>query len=304
MITDIYRVHFTPAMLQAAWDARIAHFADVAKRISSHAQILLVFQHLAELVRASEWATRLHPGPPSDGLQIHPCSNGQLDMRNYLTVKWTGDTTRPYSLSFYVATPGSTQSPQVLESLSVSEDELEARFWAMLTSRFAAEDPESQAFPSPRITQARPKRLVGKRLRMSRAEDMTSVLFRSFMPLRHKIADSIGTDLYLLSFYPEGYFEAFDPSVEFEKWAAVEVAEASDLADGLEAMTLAGGLYAVFHYVGPNTDHRIYQFIYGEWLPQSGYVLDARPHFDVLGEKYRNNDPLSEEEIWIPIRSI
>jgi predicted transcriptional regulator YdeE len=30
--------------------------------------------------------------------------------------------------------------------------------------------------------------------------------------------------------------------------------------------------------------------------------IDNRPHFEVLGDKYKNNDPSSEEEIWIPIR--
>jgi AraC family transcriptional regulator len=37
-------------------------------------------------------------------------------------------------------------------------------------------------------------------------------------------------------------------------------------------------------------------------LPNLGYTLDDRAHFEVLGEKYKNNDPLSEEEIWIPIK--
>jgi len=31
--------------------------------------------------------------------------------------------------------------------------------------------------------------------------------------------------------------------------------------------------------------------------------LDDRPHFEVLGDKYKNADPDSEEEIWIPIRT-
>jgi hypothetical protein len=30
--------------------------------------------------------------------------------------------------------------------------------------------------------------------------------------------------------------------------------------------------------------------------------LDDRPHFEVLGSKYRNNDPESEEETWIPTK--
>ena len=32
------------------------------------------------------------------------------------------------------------------------------------------------------------------------------------------------------------------------------------------------------------------------------YTLDDRPHFEILGEKYKNQDPDSEEELWIPIK--
>ena len=70
----------------------------------------------------------------------------------------------------------------------------------------------------------------------------------------------------------------------------------------METFSLAGGLYAVFDYKGSSNDPSIFQFIFGTWLPSSDYVLDDRPHFEVLGDKYKNNDPNSEEEIWIPIR--
>jgi AraC family transcriptional regulator len=65
---------------------------------------------------------------------------------------------------------------------------------------------------------------------------------------------------------------------------------------------LQAGDYAVFNYRGSSADPRIFQYIYGEWIPNSEYVLDDRPHFEILGEKYKNNDPNSEEEIWIPIK--
>jgi AraC family transcriptional regulator len=61
-------------------------------------------------------------------------------------------------------------------------------------------------------------------------------------------------------------------------------------------------MYAVFDYKGLNTDSSIFIYIFTEWLPGSIYVLDERPHFEVLGEKYKNNDPDSEEEICIPIK--
>jgi AraC family transcriptional regulator len=71
----------------------------------------------------------------------------------------------------------------------------------------------------------------------------------------------------------------------------------------MEMFILQGGLYAVFDYKGLNTDNSIFQYILGIWLPVSDYVLDNRPHFEVLCDKYKNNDPISEEEIWIPIKT-
>jgi len=37
-------------------------------------------------------------------------------------------------------------------------------------------------------------------------------------------------------------------------------------------------------------------------VPSSDYELDNRPQFEILGQKYKNNDPSSEEEIWIPVK--
>ncbi|NNK11488.1 MAG: GyrI-like domain-containing protein, partial [Flavobacteriaceae bacterium] len=61
------------------------------------------------------------------------------------------------------------------------------------------------------------------------------------------------------------------------------------------------GLYAVFDYKGHPGDKSVFQYIFGKWLPSSDFRLDFRPHFETLGEKFKINDPNSEEEIWIPI---
>ena len=65
---------------------------------------------------------------------------------------------------------------------------------------------------------------------------------------------------------------------------------------------MPGGLYAVFFYKGSSSDTKIFQYIFTNWLPDSGYTLDNRPHFEILGENYKNGDPGSEEEIWIPVK--
>ncbi|MGZ3924881.1 MAG: GyrI-like domain-containing protein, partial [Flavisolibacter sp.] len=72
--------------------------------------------------------------------------------------------------------------------------------------------------------------------------------------------------------------------------------------EGMESFVLEGGLYSVFDYQGLNTDNKIFIYIFKDWLPYSEYELDDRPQFEVLGEKYKNNDPDSQEEIWIPVK--
>jgi AraC family transcriptional regulator len=140
------------------------------------------------------------------------------------------------------------------------------------------------------------------RLQMSLSENKTSELWRSFMPQRNTIQNSIGPELYSLQRYPPFYFEAFRPENTFEKWAAVEVAHFGAVPGGMEILIVPPGLYAVFHYRGLSADMAIFQYIFTVWLPHSGYEMDNRPHFEILGEKFKNGDPNSEEEIWIPVK--
>ncbi|OIQ22451.1 MAG: GyrI-like domain-containing protein [Flavobacterium sp. MedPE-SWcel] len=159
--------------------------------------------------------------------------------------------------------------------------------------------------PSPTIKTLQEKILVGQRLTMSFVNNKTAQLWGAFMPLKGKVVNTVTSDLYSVNVYPEDFFLNFNPTTEFEKWAASEVTNHDTIPDGMESFTIPEGLYAVFHYKGSSDDApKVFQYIFSEWLPQSGYTLDNRPHFEVLGDKYRNSDPLSEEEIWIPIKTI
>lgn len=153
-----------------------------------------------------------------------------------------------------------------------------------------------------RIENIESKRLIGKKITLSLSDNKTVELWQSFMPQRKEIKNAIGTELYSVQNYDSMYFADFNPSKTFEKWAAVEVADLDFIPEGMDSFTLPEGQYAVFHYKGLSSDNRIFQYIFGTWLPKSGYELDNRPHFEVLGEKYKNNDANSEEEIWIPIK--
>jgi AraC family transcriptional regulator len=139
---------------------------------------------------------------------------------------------------------------------------------------------------------------------MSFHANKTGDLWRGFMPRRKEIQNNIGTELYSMQIYPPLFFENFNPDTAFEKWAVVEVTDFDAIPTEMESVTLPGGLYAVFLYKGAASDGaKTFQYILGAWLPNSGYRLDIRPHFEILGEKYKNEDPDSEEEIWIPIKN-
>lgn len=156
----------------------------------------------------------------------------------------------------------------------------------------------------PRIETLAAKKLVGKSLRMSIARDKTFELWHSFMTARKHIRNPLGTQLFSMQVYAHSLdFKDFNQDIEFEKWAATEVSSFDEIPADMKPYTLAGGLYAVFIHKGlPSDFPETFQFIYNSWLPSSGYVVDKREHFEILGDKYKNNDPTSEEEVWVPIK--
>jgi AraC family transcriptional regulator len=155
----------------------------------------------------------------------------------------------------------------------------------------------------PKIATLREKKLVGKHLKMSFSNNRTFELWRSFMPRRWEIANNISSDLYSVEVYEPAFFENYNPEKEFDKWAAIEVMDFNTVPDEMETLILPDGLYAVFLYTGPaSAGSNLYRYIFETWLPNSDFFLDNRPHFALMGEKYKNEDPNSEEEIWIPIK--
>ena len=153
---------------------------------------------------------------------------------------------------------------------------------------------------TPRIEILSEKKLIGKRLQMSLANNKTHELWQTFMPRRAEIQNPISADLFAVQVYEPTYFEAFAPNAVFEKWATLEVSDFDNIPVEMESFPLSDGLYAVFELKGH--DIVIFDYIFRTWIPNSKYNLDNRPHFEILGAKYKKDDPNSEEEIWIPIK--
>lgn len=155
---------------------------------------------------------------------------------------------------------------------------------------------------SPTIITLGPKKLIGMKRSMSLVDNKTVQLFQQFMPRRKEITQVVNMHTYELCIYPADYFIRFDPNKLFEKWTMLAVDEYEDIPEGMETLDLPGGEYAQFIYKGLGSDKSIYEYIYTKWIPASDYEMDLRPHFNVLTEKTKLNDPNSEEEIWIPIK--
>lgn len=148
------------------------------------------------------------------------------------------------------------------------------------------------------------KKLIAKSIRMSLIDNKTFELWNGFMTQKSAIKNAVGTELYSIQVYDDlHYFKNFSPSSEFTKWAAIEVVNFNNIPSGFLSFTLNAGLYAVFIHKGlPREFPKTMGYIMSQWLPNSEYVLDNRPHFELLGAKYKNNSVDSEEEVWIPIK--
>ncbi len=147
------------------------------------------------------------------------------------------------------------------------------------------------------------KKLIGLKLNMSLSSNHTFELWKEFMSRLNEIPNPVNSSLYSLQVYNSSYFSNFNPDNTFDKWALVEVENLDLIPEGMFNFELPAGNYVVFTYKGKASEgQKVFEYIFTKWLPQSGYILDERPHFEILGEKYSNVKTDSEEEIWIPIK--
>lgn len=123
-------------------------------------------------------------------------------------------------------------------------------------------------------------------------------LWKTFMPRRKELQNVINNEFVAM----QEYSDFNSPEKPFTILACVEVSDFNTVPDGMTSFTIPKGEYAVFLQKGMDAA-ATYQRIMTEWLPSSGYQIDNRPHFQVMGQKYKNGSPDSEEDFYVPIRS-
>lgn len=147
--------------------------------------------------------------------------------------------------------------------------------------------------------------IIGMRADMSfqNINEETGKLARQFMPRRHEVKNRVGTHTFSLQNYNHFDFKSLNPSITFEKWVGVEVSDASFFPEGMEVLTIPAGNYLVFDYQGSAHGFpAFWQQLHGDWLPNSEFELDNRPHFEKLPEGYNPMDSNAKEEVWVPVK--
>lgn len=102
------------------------------------------------------------------------------------------------------------------------------------------------------------------------------------------------------------YFD--DPSAvakeQLRSMACLSIPGGARPTGDLHQETIAGGRYGVYVHVGPYAElHRAYDWLFGTWLPSSGYEPDDRPCVEEYLNDPRTLPPTEwRTAIWVPIR--
>lgn len=98
-----------------------------------------------------------------------------------------------------------------------------------------------------------------------------------------------------------GAQDHFDEATgEFDYLAACETPPGSRAPEGMHVWDVAAANYAVFPTTLA-TIHDSYHYIYGTWLPQSGYQRASGVEFELYDESFNPDDPNSTFYLYVPV---
>ena len=91
---------------------------------------------------------------------------------------------------------------------------------------------------------------------------------------------------------------------QFNYYAGVEVKSGTPIPIGMELIHVPQQTYAIFTHRGGLKDLSLTnQYIWGTWLPQSGYEIEPAMDLEVYPADFKSPNQEVPFEIWIPIKS-
>jgi len=124
-------------------------------------------------------------------------------------------------------------------------------------------------------------------------------LWSAFRPYRDNIPNRIGEDFF-------GIYESYEESDEnttFVYICSAQVNNFDQVPKGMITRELAEHTYARFTHTGPLTElQETLSYIWGSWLPKSGYEYAEKPDFELLPAGFNGADKNSKLYLNIPVR--
>ncbi len=147
---------------------------------------------------------------------------------------------------------------------------------------------------------------VGKIFERGRTQEIGNLLWPRLLSRIDEIPNKLGKDgdFYITYGVCKEIWQDNQIQDHFNYYAGVEVENGSIPLQNMELIYIPAQKYAVFTHRGAVKDLSLTnQYIWGTWLPQSGYELAPASDLEIYPAAFRPDDHDSEMELWIPLVS-
>ncbi len=128
-------------------------------------------------------------------------------------------------------------------------------------------------------------------------------VWNDFMKRANEVADADKDLMYGVTLFDPNM--QMTPDAQFTFMAAVSVKSAANVPEGMIFHTVKGGDFAVFEHHGKIEEVGMtYMYIFGEWLPKSGYTYASNDSFEKYDKRFKHDSADSVMEIWVPVSKI
>jgi AraC family transcriptional regulator len=147
---------------------------------------------------------------------------------------------------------------------------------------------------------------VGKIFERGNTQGIGDLLWPRLMKRFNEIPNKLGKDgdSYITYGICNEIWKENQIQDHFNYYAGVEVEKDSVPPEGMELLHLPAQKYAVFTHHGSIQDLSLTnQYIWGAWLPQSGYELAPASDLEIYPAAFKPDSNECEIELWIPLVS-
>jgi AraC family transcriptional regulator len=158
----------------------------------------------------------------------------------------------------------------------------------------------SHTFSEPRFESRAEFHVVGLYIEDTMESQAIMDLWINFFKNKHKISAKTGKGEYGITSMLENY----DPETHmgYRYIVGTRVKNTKNVPKNMIAHTVPEAYYAIFEHHGLiNSVDTTFSYIFGEWLPRSGYEVVQKDIFEYYDSRFKHNSEDSIMEIWVPV---